>query len=120
MRLLEKSRYYSFWFVDLLKGGKIRSHYHDIKFILENYKSDKSKKLRDKHLNELLSHAVQNTSFYKSYSNFNSISDFPVIDKLMLRESFEGFISNKHKNQKSFKVSTSGSTGTPFVILQDN
>lgn len=44
MKLLENARYYSFWIIDSLKGGKIKSHYNDIRFILEKFTTDKSKK----------------------------------------------------------------------------
>jgi len=119
MRLLEKSRYYSFWFLDLLKGGAIKSHYQDINYILENHNSERSKKIRDEHLSNLLNHAVTSTSFYKTYHNYSSLNDFPVIDKVMLRESFDDFISAKYKHKHGFEVSTSGSTGTPFIVIQD-
>ena len=36
MKSLEKLRYYSFWGVDFLKGSKVRYHYRDVRFILEN------------------------------------------------------------------------------------
>nr|WP_321222495.1 CoF synthetase [uncultured Psychroserpens sp.] len=119
MKLLEDIRYYSFWILDLIKGGRIRAHYKNIKYILENYNSERSKIMRDKHLSNLLQHAVTNASFYKPYSGFNSISEFPVIDKLMLRNSLDDFIAKDYKNKKSFEASTSGSTGTPFVVFQD-
>jgi phenylacetate-CoA ligase len=119
MKLLEKSRYYSFWILDLLKGGKIKSHYKDIKSILENFDSDDSKKMRDTHLSNLLNHAVNTTPFYKPYKGFLSIDDFPIINKLQLRHSFDDFLSKDFKNKTSFEVSTSGSTGTPFRVLQD-
>ncbi|MFT4611224.1 MAG: phenylacetate-CoA ligase [Glaciecola sp.] len=119
MKILEKSRYYSFWILDVLKGGKIKSHYKDIKFILEDFDSDDSKKMRDRHLSNLLNHAVKTTSFYNSHKEFSSIHDFPVVNKLQLRHSFDAFLSKDFKNKISFEVSTSGSTGTPFKVFQD-
>ena len=93
MRLLEKCRYYSFWILDLLKGGKIKSHYKDIKFILEDFDSVDSKQIRDNNLLKLLDHAVKTTSFYNSHKGFSSIHDFPVVNKLKLRHSFDDFLS---------------------------
>ena len=119
MKLLEKSRHYSFWILDVLRGGKIKSHYKDVKFTLENFNSNRSKKMRNSHLSKLLNHAVKTTSFYKTCEGFNSISDFPIVNKLVLRHSFDDFISKEYKNSTSFEVSTSGSTGTPFTVLQD-
>ena len=119
MRFLEKARYYSFWISDLLKGGKVKSHYNDVKFIIENFNDTESKNKRDQHLLELLNHAVENVPFYKPRKGFNSISDFPIVNKLLLRESIDEFISENYKNKPSFEVSTSGSTGTPFLVFQD-
>ena len=82
MKLLEKSRYYSFWIWDVLRGGKIKSHYKDVKFTLENFNT--SKKTRNSNLSKLLNHAVETTSFYKACEGFNSISDFPIVNKFVL------------------------------------
>ncbi|WP_170063969.1 phenylacetate--CoA ligase family protein [Jejuia pallidilutea] len=115
----EKIRSHSFWFIDFLKGGKVKSHYNDIKFILENFNTDKSIKQRNYHLSSLMDHAIKTVPFYKDYKGYNSIYDFPIVDKMLLRESVNDFISNKFKDKSSYEVSTSGSTGTPFVVFQD-
>ena len=44
---------------------------------------------------------------------------FLIVDKILLRESFDSFISENYKDKSSFKISTSGSTGTTFVVFQD-
>lgn len=119
MRVLEKVRYYSFWFVDFLKGGKINRHFKDISYILENFDSDISKRKRNNYLSELLNHAVDTVPYYDNLKGFNSISDFPIVNKLILRENLDRFISTKYKDKPSFEVSTSGSTGTPLVVFQD-
>lgn len=46
------------------------------------------------------------------------LSDFPVINKLVIKNNAEDFTIVKPKGDKLFKVSTSGSTGTPFSIYQ--
>ncbi len=119
MLLLEKIRYQSFWFFDFIKGGKVKSHYNDIKFILENFNEDVSIKKRNQYLSFLMQHAIATVPFYKDYKNYSSIKDFPIVDKMLLRESVNSFISNKFKDKASYEVSTSGSTGTPFVVFQD-
>jgi len=119
MVLLEKLRYYSFWFIDFIKGGKVKSHYKDIKFILENFNTDKSLKQRNSHLTSLMEHAIETVPFYKDYKGYNSIKDFPIVDKILLRASINDFVSNKFKDKSSFEVSTSGSTGTPFIVYQN-
>ena len=119
MKLLEKLRYYSFWGVDFLKGGKVRSHYRDVRFILDNYSTDKSQGKRDLYLQKLLKHAVNTTPFYNEYKNYNSLSDFPVVDKVFIRQQFDNFVSKEYKGKPSFEVYTSGSTGTPFTVYLD-
>ena len=119
MKILEKVRYYSFWFLDFLKGGKIKGHFTDIKYILENFDTDESIKRRNDYLENILNHAVSTVPFYSETKGFNSITDFPIVNKLILREQFDNFLSIKHKDKKSFEVSTSGSTGTPLLVLQD-
>ena len=119
MKILEKVRCYSFWFLDFLKGGKIKGHFTDIKYILENFDTDESIKRRNNYLENILNHVVSTVPFYSETKGFNSITDFPIVNKLILREQFDNFLSIKHKDKKSFEVSTSGSTGTPLLVLQD-
>lgn len=116
---IEKLRKFLFWAIDLIKGGRVRKHYNDIKFILENYDSKESKDRRTFHLTSLLEHACNTTTFYKNYSNFSSLNDFPVINKTIIREQIEEIKSETYRNKKNHKMSTSGSSGTPFTTLQD-
>ncbi|TYA71823.1 phenylacetate--CoA ligase family protein [Seonamhaeicola marinus] len=118
MRIAEKIRYSFFWFFDFLNGSDVKKHYNDVKFVLENYNSPKSKAKRDSYLVNILSHATKTVPFYMKISNFSSIADFPVVSKTMIRNK-ENFISNEYINRRSFDISTSGSTGTPFTVLQD-
>jgi phenylacetate-coenzyme A ligase PaaK-like adenylate-forming protein len=120
MEFLNTLRNKTFWFIDYLKGGLIKNHYREIKFILENYHSEKSVKLREGYLSNLLNHAVSTTPFYKSYQNTVLLTYFPVINKSIVKNNFESFKSlpyNKSKN--NFKVATSGSTGTPLKLYLD-
>lgn len=119
MIFLEKIRNYGFWFLDFLKGRSVYKHYNDIKFILENENSLLSQKRQFLNLNELLNHAVKTTSFYKKHKDYNSIIDFPIIDKNIIRENIDLFLSNKYDKKNLYKASTSGSSGIPFVIFQD-
>jgi phenylacetate-coenzyme A ligase PaaK-like adenylate-forming protein len=120
MEFLNTLRNKTFWFIDYLKGGLIKNHYREIKFILENYHSEKSVKLREAYLSNLLNHAVSTTPFYKSYQNTVSLTGFPVINKSIIKNNFERFKSLPYNNSKNnFKVSTSGSTGTPLKLYLD-
>lgn len=117
--LLEKLRVKLFWFVDFLKGGNLKRHYKDVQFIMEQYDSDASKLKRDAHLDRLLKHATTTTPFYENLNNYSSLTDFPIVNKLFLVEKYEELQSKDYKNKANIKMSTSGSSGTPFTLQQD-
>lgn len=113
----EISRRYAYWVLDFLRGSKVRKHYNDIKYIIEN--NDETASIREKYLNDILNHAVNTTPFYKEYSNYGNLSDFPIINKNIIKENYKDFQSEEYINTKVFKLHTSGSTGTPFEIRED-
>ena len=107
-----------FWMLDIFKGSTVKKHLRDIKEIIENPQSANSISRKKFYLNKLLNHAVNTCVFYSDYSDFKSISDFPVINKNMIRDNFDNFSSSKFKTNL-ITVSTSGSTGAPFSIRID-
>lgn len=118
-QLAEKFRNKIFWTLDALKGGKLIAHYKDIAQIMENYGSLESRNRRAALLNQLLSHATETTEFYSKYKNCKNLEDYPVVDKAIMRNNFEHFQSCRYKNRKKVKISSSGSTGTPFKVYQN-
>ncbi|MEZ4856045.1 MAG: CoF synthetase [Gelidibacter sp.] len=108
-----------FWILDALKGGKIHKHYKELGVILEDYNSDNSKNLRKKHLNHLLNHAAKTVPFYKDIADKNNLEAFPVVNKLIIKDNYDAFKSSSYLNKKKYKVSTSGSSGTPFNLYQN-
>ncbi len=93
-------------------------------FLLQNYK-DIEKKFNnpDEHVKEsslltrkLLDHAVNTTQFYKSFSGYKSLDDFPVIPKNQIRENYQQFLSSQYNLNELPTRSTSGSYGEPFKI----
>lgn len=119
MKFSEKLRNSAFWFIDFLKQGKVKFHLEDISFILQNFQTDASVKRRQNHISKILSHAATTVPFYKGLKKKDMLTDFPVVNKIILRSQLDRFISEKYKNKPNFKVSTSGSTGTPLVVFQD-
>lgn len=103
----------TFWAEDLAHGGLIASQYTKIKEVIaKNDKSWVAKKFR-----EIKRHAILQTEFYKNYKEDDC---FPVVNKLSILENYE-----KHKARSGFDLplhisSTSGSTGTPFSVIQDH
>ncbi len=113
-------RYNIFWLIDKFKGRNVNRNFKEVKAILDTPTTESSLKLREKNLFNLLKHAVDTTPYYKNFSNFKSILDFPVIKKTIIQNDFEAFQSIPYKNLDNFKVSTSGSTGVPFFLFQDD
>lgn len=103
-----------FWLIDFLKGRPIRKHYLDIKKIMH----EEGRFSQLKYLNSLLFHAKSTVPYYAGLS-CNTISDFPVITKAIIKDNYEDFNSVLYKDTKKHSMSTSGSTGTPFTIFQD-
>lgn len=119
IHLLEKIRNLLFWGKDFLTGANLNYHYKDIQVILEKYDSLESQKRREGHLKNLLDHAVNTTDSYANLKGYTSLQDFPIIDKLTLVDQYEGLQSSLFRGKKNYKMSTSGSSGTPFIMLQN-
>jgi len=117
--VLENLRRDIFWLLDTYKGKKVKLHIEDISSILENIETDQAAQRRKSKLEELLQHAVSTTKFYEPFKNFQQLSDFPVITKMDIREAFQDFHTNDPNFKAEFEISTSGTTGIPFVVNQD-
>ncbi|QKX06863.1 CoF synthetase [Aquimarina sp. TRL1] len=119
MRNAELLRRNFFWFMDKVKKGKVKNHYQDIKYIIENPLHPKVMAKKDDSLINILDHAVHSTDFYKKYREYSSIHDFPIIDKNIIRDQFNGFQAASYIDEPKQEVFTSGSTGTPFRLFHD-
>lgn len=107
-----------FWTLDFVKGSPIRKHLKDIAYLNKNYDSELAEKKRNENLSSLIGHAASTTPFYKDL-NAKTLSDFPVVNKNIVRENFEDFKSKTFFGKKLEEVVTSGSTGTPFRLLHN-
>jgi phenylacetate-CoA ligase len=120
IQLLENIRCEAFWLNDFIKGRKYRNHYNDISTLLNSPASDDTEKRLQNYLNSLLNHAVTTTSFYKNLKGFASLTDFPVLNKTLIRNSISTHLSDRYKSNELIKTTTSGSTGAPFTVLKDS
>lgn len=116
---LNQMRQKSFWILDSLKGRAIKNQLKEIEFSLDNPNSDRAIKLKTYYMERLFKHASETTDFYYSYKDAKQLSDFPIIKKTTIQNNFENFQSTEFKNKKNYKVSTSGSTGVPFFLFQN-
>jgi phenylacetate-CoA ligase len=119
VRSLEMLRRSLFWGMDALKGAKVKKHLHEIRSALETENPEKTQHIRQRHLDNILSHSKETTPFYQKLSELNSLSDFPVTNKQIINTNYEAFISQPFKKKKNRTVLTSGSTGAPLKIIQD-
>lgn len=113
----EELRKYGFWMLDFFKKGQVRKHYNDIKAIIED--GDENTSIIDKYLNDLLQYGVNNINFYKDYIGYESIKDFPIINKNVIKSNKDSMFSKCYIDKELHTMSTSGSTGTPFTIKQN-
>tara|TARA_R100001369_G_scaffold86579_2_gene121196 strand:+ start:3132 stop:4484 length:1353 start_codon:yes stop_codon:yes gene_type:complete len=118
---LEVLRKSLFWTLDLLKGGKVRGHLNDIRFIQLDPNDPNALNRRYEHLNRLLVHAAKTVPYYNNLNGEPGLvlKYFPVVDKSLIMDNYEKFISKTYLNTKNHEVLTSGSTGKPFRILQN-
>lgn len=64
----------------------------------------------------LKKHAIENTEFYKDCS-IDRV--FPVVNKHIITTNYEAMKAKSGFNEPLHQASTSGSTGTPFKVIQD-
>jgi phenylacetate-CoA ligase len=94
----------------------------------QDYSKDEMKVYHEKKFVELAQHAINNTAYYKEWSEKEGISSadistiddlnlFPIIEKQTIRENPELFRAKNIKSQ--FILNTSGTTGTPLNIYTD-
>lgn len=119
MSLADGIRRNAFWFYDFLRGGNVRKNYIEIASALKNGYNHNSEKLNSANLIRLLRHATSTTPFYSAFTEFRELGDFPVINKTIIRENLDGFLSTYFEKEKLHRVTTSGSTGAPFTVFQD-
>lgn len=89
------------------------------------------KELQEKKLRLLVRHAYNHVGYYRQLfdefslkpEDISSISDLqklPFLDKTTVRENlYFDLLSDNHDKKKILKISTSGSTGQPFVCYAD-
>lgn len=102
-----------FWAEDAKNnGGLIKSQYNEIKRVL----SEKDMVWVKNRLKELKEHAIAHVPYYAKYS----INDeFPVVNKSSLMENYNQHKASSNYLEPTHISSTSGSTGTPFSVIQD-
>ena len=107
-----------YWTLDALRGGCVKRHLNEITYLMNN--PSLIQEYHSKKLSELLTYATENVGFYKNYEKNVALSRLPVINKETIKDNYEKMKSPLYEGKHTFTLSTSGSTGTPFSIVQDD
>lgn len=120
MRPLEYLRKKAFWGLDAVRGGKIKRYYDAISAI-EGGTGFSETELAEYHrlkISELLKHCTETVPAYSGL-NTESLEQWPVINKMVLKEGGDKYFSTAFEREQLIPMSTSGSTGTPFTCWQN-
>lgn len=119
MSVLGRLRNTTYWALDSLRGSPVRKAYDEIKLIDHTDSGDSViREHQEKQWQELKERAVKTTKFYAPFAG-RKFSDFPVISKNDIRSQQNSFMSSDYQQDKLIQMSTSGSTGTPFICYQN-
>lgn len=119
MKLLQKLRKTAYWALDKIKGSPVKKHYYQIADFLTYPKNRETREQSEESLQQLLEYTTRHITFYKDFKKPLKLSNFPVVDKNLIRTQQDLFLSPFYDKEKLFKLTTSGSTGTPFTVYQD-
>ena len=110
-----------FWGLDQLKGGHVRQACRELEeFARLNSGAPQLAAYRERALGVLLRHSTATTAFYGGYHGRDlKLQDLPVVDKTLIRERVDQFLSSAFRQEELFTMQTSGSTGTPLTCYQD-
>lgn len=108
---MKNIRNYVFFGLDKLRGAPVKKHLDDIERIYSQ--NDHSAELES-----ILEYARKTLPFYSDIKD-NNLSSFPVTNKAIIRQNFDGIFNSEYDMEKLHYTSTSGSTGEPFKTYQD-
>jgi phenylacetate-CoA ligase len=113
----EKLRWHVFFALDALRGAPVGRYYRNIQ---ESYRKGTSVRETREKIHKLIVHAIRTTDFYRDYSEDTPLEQMPVMNKDLYRKYYEECQSKIYKNAPDNRTMyTSGSTGTPFAMIQN-
>ena len=106
-------------------GGKNFSETYSLLKNSEFWDKEKIRKYQETELEKVLEHAVNHVPYYKdiklSSSNpFKNLEKFPIIEKEIIQENIEKFISDNISRKNAYYVSTGGTSGNQMNFYLDN
>ncbi|MBB3190304.1 CoF synthetase [Halomonas cerina] len=112
--MFTRAREQAFWLVDRAKGARVEGHLDELAAVLGTT-GDAQARI-ERRLAALLQHAAETTAFYADRAGAAELSTFPVVDKNVIRDHHDRFLSRCFDKTRLTSVVTSGSTGTPFKV----
>lgn len=103
--------------LDAAKGGKLKKLKEvNKREIVEGVTED----YRERRVQALLEYAKCHSPYYRENPQWKALSDFPVLTKGDFIENYDKIlVDNSGEQGNLYRLSTSGSTGTPFTVLCD-
>ena len=103
--------------LDAVKGGKLKklkevNKREIVEGVTEEYV--------ERRIQALLEYAKDHSPYYRENPQWKELSDFPVLTKGDFIEAYDKILTDNSSEQGNlYRLSTSGSTGTPFTVLCD-
>lgn len=101
-----------FWLKDKFFGGKIKTVYDQVN---NGFKTGEENFLQR---DIIFKWITQEVPYYKKYLNCK-FEDLPIVNKSIIKAGGNDFVAQSWLGKPLHRETTSGSTGTPFVVLQD-
>lgn len=118
MMFFERLRNKIFWLKDsMTNSSRIKNNLNEIRNLNQAPFSDESQDRIHRLVLNLLNYAVSNTKFYQQFDS-TALNHFPVINKTIIKNHLDEFLTADKNSLKS--SSTSGSTGLPLTVYQDD
>jgi phenylacetate-CoA ligase len=102
-----------------MTGGILDKNIKEITKINLEYNDQLVNQYQKEKLALLLKDISKNVTFYKNYNENTDYRVLPIVNKNFINDNYDDFLSRKYQKEKLKKISTSGSTGVPFVIYQN-
>jgi len=116
---MERLRERTYWALDALRGRPVGAYYQEVR---EAYERGVAPQETAEKLDRLLRHAVDTTAFYRARFGDGPLrlEAFPVMDKQTYLRNDAACKSTAYLHAADNRVMyTSGSTGTPFAVVQN-
>lgn len=98
--------------------GRLVNCCEELEFFLAH--PDANRIITTRNLNDILTYTTTFSPFYKEYSGFKTLQDFPIVDKQFLKDHWDEIAVDEYLNLPDNRTKyTSGSTGTPFQMVMD-